>query len=130
MRQLIKTAALGLTFGLAATGAFAASPGVVAECQLLEEAYQKVKSSGAKAHNDILMGCPGYENWPGSMSKRDNRKAFGAATKAGRPAQVKAAGKAGKILFQRMIARGVPVEIAQAMAATPQFARAVASFGQ
>ncbi|MDO6726516.1 hypothetical protein Q4544_06190 [Cognatishimia sp. 1_MG-2023] len=108
----------------------AASAGVVAECKLAEAAYKAVQKSGSSPLNDILVGCPGYESWKAQMTSRQDSKAFRKAAFAKKPAAVKAAGKPGTLIFQRMIARGVPVKVAQEMTATKEFKNAVAQFGK
>ena len=109
---------------------FAASAGVVAECKLLESAYLTTQKAGLEARPDILVGCPGFEGFQETMTNRDNRKAFAAAARTKVPAKAKAMGKPGKILFQRMIARGTPPAVAVAMVDTELFDAAVAQFGK
>lgn len=130
MTKAFRVAVLSAVLSLSSAGVFAASEGVITECKLAEAAYKMVKASGQQPHNDILVGCPGYEDWQPSMSKKENSGAFMRAGTAPQPEKVKAAGKAGKIIFTRMIARGVPVDVATALVDSPEFDRALAGFGK
>lgn len=127
MKQVAAIAIVGTLFGSATFGQTA---GVRAECKLLEVAFKTTKASVGTARSDILSGCPGYEDWPITMTKRDDSRAFRKAASTKLPAEAKAAGKAGKILFRRMISRGVPPEIATHVAAKKEFAAAVSAFGK
>jgi hypothetical protein len=119
-------------FVLVAFGASAQSQtaGVKAQCKLLEQAYKETRASGAVTHADILVGCPGYETWAETMTRKDNARAFRTAMGAKVPAEAAAFGKGGKILFQQMIARGVPPEIAMRMTTTKLFTAAARAWGQ
>ncbi len=99
--------------------------GVAAECALLERAYTATQAAGQPAFADIVAGCPGREGLAEQMGRTENAAAFTRASSA--PVPSTANSRTGRILFQRMIARGVPVSIATQMAATPEFAAAVAA---
>lgn len=61
------------------------------------------------------------------MSIRQNSIAFQKAQNAQKPRKIETGSAAEKFLFQRMITRGVPVDIAQSMVETRVFAKAVAA---
>ncbi|UZD89697.1 hypothetical protein [Cognatishimia activa] len=109
-----------------AAQAASATSAVTSECRLLELAYKVTKAQQDTAFSDILVDCPGYESWTFEMTTRDNSLAFREALNAQKPYKVEKGTETAKILFQRMITRGVPVEIAQALVETRAFDNAVA----
>ena len=46
------------------------------ECRLFELAYKVTNTQKGAAFSDILVGCPGYEDWTSEMSIRQNSIAF------------------------------------------------------
>ena len=46
-----------------ATAATATPKDIASECYLLELAYKVTKARKNTAFSDILVDCPGYENW-------------------------------------------------------------------
>ena len=97
------------------------------ECRLFELAYKVTNTQKGAAFSDILVGCPGYEDWTSEMSIRQNSIAFQKAQNAQKPRKIETGSAAEKFLFQRMITRGVPVDIAQSVVETRVFAKAVAA---
>ncbi|WP_298857621.1 hypothetical protein [uncultured Sulfitobacter sp.] len=99
---------------------------VTTVCALYERAYVETKAALLPAPLDIVIGCPGRTSLKSQMSRLENAAAFRRAAAAPLPA---AASKSdvGKRLFQRMISRGVPVEVATRMTSTPEFSRALAA---
>lgn len=110
-----------------ATAATATPKDIASECYLLELAYKVTKARKNTAFSDILVDCPGYENWTFEMSTRQNSIAFRKALNARKPKKIENGNETAIILFQRMITRGVPVDIAQAMVETRVFDNAVAA---
>ena len=101
-----------------------ANPIILAECALYEAAMQRVAVAEGAPKFGIVEGCPGYEHIfvPGTATL------FLKTASAPIPPAATALGKMGKILFRRMIARGVPNAIATDMVADPLFAAAVESY--
>ena len=64
----LKSWVCGLMMWSAPVAAMAASAGVVAECKLLESAYLTTQKAGLQARPDILVGCPGYDNFQETMT--------------------------------------------------------------
>ncbi|GAB4259090.1 MAG: hypothetical protein Kow0013_01500 [Pararhodobacter sp.] len=101
------------------TRAPSAEDRIAAECALLAEAALRM---GPLAHPGLREGCPGE-------AARDTRPlavqtaSLRAANQAALPAGV-APGSRGAAVFRRMITRGVPVPLAETLAATPAFAEA------
>ena len=120
--------------GLAASGlatfSMATPKRMTAECHLLELAYMVTKAQKDVAYSDILVDCPGYENWTLEMSTRDFSLAFLQALNAERPPKVIDGGIPANTVFERMIRRGVPVDIAQGMVETRVFDKAVADLAK
>lgn len=104
----------------------AVSAAVATECALLERAYAATQASGQAALPDILVGCPGREGLRDSMGRFESASAFTRAGSAPVPAAAASSSVATGI-FQRMIARGVPVDVATAMTSTAEIAAAVAA---
>lgn len=105
----------------------AVSAKVAAECTLLESAYVATKAKNLPAPSDIIVGCPGRVNLAPEMGRLEGVAAFRRAAAAPLPAAARDS-RMGKILYQRMISRGVPLDVAVLMAATPEFAKAVAAY--
>ena len=108
-----------------ATPAFVSAK-VTTVCALYERALAETKAALLPAPLDIVIGCPGR------TSLRSQRSAFerAAAVRTANAAPVPAtAGTSdyGKRLFQRMISRGVPVQVATRMTTTREFKRALAA---
>ena len=57
------TAATAATADAIATAATATPKDIASECYLLELAYKVTKARKNTAFSDILVDCPGYENW-------------------------------------------------------------------
>lgn len=108
------------------SNAFASSGLKATECRLFELAYKVTLAQKDAAFSDILVDCPGYENWEFEMTTRDNSNAFRTATSAQLPLKVLAGGDPAKALFQRMISRGVPIDVAEGLVETRAFDKAVA----
>lgn len=96
---------------------------IAAECQMLEAAQAETRARGLTAWPDVLAGCPGHPA-TGTMSLRQMSDATRAANAATLPAAARPLGPRADLIFRRMITRGVPVPVAQAMTATPNFANA------
>ncbi|MCB1395700.1 MAG: hypothetical protein KDJ98_06915 [Rhodobacteraceae bacterium] len=96
---------------------------IVAECQLLDLAAERMTAHEIAVQEGLHEGCPG-------VTARDTRPladqtaALRIASGAGLPPGVPAGGRA-EVVFRRMITRGVPVEIAYSLAQTPVFRDAV-----
>jgi|GEM_PF-5329836 len=109
------------------TPSLASSPPKASECNLFELAYKVTLAQKDAAFTDILVDCPGYEGWEFQMTTRDNSNAFRDATSAQLPAKVQMGGDEAKALFQRMISRGVPLDVAEGMVDTRAFDKALAN---
>ena len=114
----------------ATSNASAKSKNDAMECRLFELAYKVTQVQKDAAFSDILVDCPGYESWEFEMSTRENSNAYLAAKDATLPAKVQAGGAPAKAIFQRMIARGVPLDVAKALVETRAFDKAVAKYGR
>ena len=123
-----------LTLSLVACTATAPAPepaqlsaGARAECRLLVTAFDQTKQRTGETRPSIVEGCPGFEN----VVVRQNRfQASGGLLGAAAtplPADASAQGRLANIVFRRMIVRGVPQEIANGLARSPQFAATVAA---
>lgn len=119
---LISSASLFMSSQVAAT-----SKETTSECYLLELAYRVTEAQNETAYSDILVDCPGYESWNFEMSTREYGLAVRNALSATKPEKVKAGTETATLLFQRMIKRGVPVDIAQGIVETRAFDKAVAA---
>lgn len=102
------------------------TPKVATVCALYERAYTETKAALLPAPLDIVIGCPGRTSIRSQMSRLENAAAFRAAASAPLPPAASAS-DVGKRLFQRMISRGVPVNVATRMTRTPEFKRALAA---
>ncbi|MFY0596429.1 MAG: hypothetical protein JXQ85_08370 [Cognatishimia sp.] len=109
------------------TPSLASSLPKASECRLLELAYKVTLAQKDAAFSDILVDCPGYETWEFQMTTRDNSNAFRDAMGAQLPVKVQMGGDEAKALFQRMISRGVPLDVAEGMVDTRAFDKALAS---
>ena len=78
-----------IVFGFSPIPALAATPAekaaaITLECKLLKAAYDMVKKTGQTARSDVMVGCPGYENWPQTTTVLEDNKllmrAIGAKT--------------------------------------------------
>ncbi len=98
---------------------------IAAECRLLERAQEETETRGLRAWPDMLVGCPGHEGLATAMTLAQASDATRAANAAPAPQAVKALGTRADMVWRRMITRGVPLAVAQAMVATPEFAAAV-----
>jgi hypothetical protein len=119
---------LALLLLLAACGAAPPAPPapmdrVAAECRLLQDAHDETRARGLTAWPDVLAGCPGQTAQP-AMSLRQMSDATRAANAATLPAAARPLGPRADLIFRRMITRGVPLAVAEAMTATPAFAAA------
>jgi len=119
--------ALIIGFGFSQIPAMAATPAektaaISMECKLLKTAYDMVQKTGRTARSDIMVGCPGYENWSETTTAIEGNKLLMRAMRAKTPQAAKKYRSVGKALFKRMILRTVPVEIAQKLAETKLFA--------
>ena len=95
-------------------------------CALYECAYSETKAALLPAPLDIVIGCPGRTSLKSQMSRLENTAAFRRAASAPLPAAA-SDNDVGKRLFQRMISRGVPVDVVTRMTSTREFARALAA---
>ena len=95
-------------------------------CALYERAYSETKAALLPAPLDIVIGCPGRTSLKSQMSRLENTAAFCRAASAPLPAAA-SDNDVGKRLFQRMISRSVPVDVATRMTSTREFARALAA---
>ena len=128
-------ALLSLVLMLAACATPVALPGpapapapadrITAECRLLERAQAETAARGLTVWPDVLVGCPGHAGTQNAMTLAQASQATRRANAARPPAEVQALGARADMVFRRMITRGVPVEVAEALAATPDFATAV-----
>lgn len=111
----------------AATTPTKSDPKILAECALLNEAMIKSAKQPGIYNTQIVRGCPGYENLPDNTTTAQGAGQFISASSAPVPQQALDMGRMGKIIFQRMIARGVSPDIATQMVGTDLFAQAVAA---
>lgn len=99
---------------------------IQAECKVMERAYQLTLESKDEDRPWIMNGCPGHKR------VKNPREGSGVTTmqvlSGGVPKAVKAFGKWGKLIYQRMQFQDVPVAVAKAVATTPEFAAAVAVY--
>lgn len=100
---------------------------IAAECRLLAAARMATAKAQGAAPNAIVLGCPGHDGLVDDTTRKEDRQRFKAAMGTKVPETAKAYGKMGKILFQRMISRGVPPEVAVAMVEGTLFKAAVAA---
>ncbi len=98
---------------------------IAAECRLLERAQAETGARGLTVWTDVLVGCPGHEGARNAMTLAQASDATRAANAADAPQAVRAMGPRADMVFRRMITRGVPVSVAEAMVTTPEFAAAV-----
>ncbi|KPQ04721.1 MAG: hypothetical protein HLUCCA12_16350 [Rhodobacteraceae bacterium HLUCCA12] len=98
---------------------------IARECRLLERAHEAIAAQGAEAADDILLGCPGHEDLISSMSLSDMSAATRRANAAVLPDGLRDRGARAETVFRRMITRGVPVAVAEALVTTPEFAAAL-----
>jgi len=98
---------------------------IAAECRMLERAQAETGARGLRAWPDVLVGCPGHEGAGNAMTLTQASDATRRANAARPPEAVRAMGERADMVFRRMITRGVPVVVAEAMVATPEFAAAI-----
>ena len=98
---------------------------IAAECRLLEAAQADTIARGLQAWPVVLTGCPGHEGAAPAMTMAQASDATRRANSATLPPAVATAGPRAETVYRRMITRGVPVEVAEAMALTPGFAAAL-----
>jgi hypothetical protein len=98
---------------------------IAAECRLLERAQAETTARGLRAWPDVLVGCPEHDGLGNAMTLAQASEATRRANAARPPEAVQARGARADMVYRRMITRGVPVGVAEAMAATPEFAAAV-----
>ncbi len=97
---------------------------IAAECRLLERAQQATAARGLRAWPDVLVGCPGHAEAENAMTLAQASEATRRANAAQLPEAVRAQGARAETVYRRMITRGVPVAVAESLAATPEFAEA------
>ncbi len=105
-----------------------ASGRIAAECALYEAAMKRDAAKTGTSNTQIVLGCPGYEDVKDTSNRFTGAGAFIGAMRAQPPQAALAMGPAGKNLYQKMIARGVPTDVANAIVSDPVFARAVAAY--
>ncbi|MCC5972195.1 MAG: hypothetical protein JJU15_19840 [Pararhodobacter sp.] len=98
---------------------------ITLECRMLERASTEISAGGQVPPSDILVGCPGHEDLRDTMSMAEMSAATRRANAARAPDGVRALGPRADQVFRRMITRGVPVAVAEAMTGTPEFTAAV-----
>ncbi len=98
---------------------------VATECVMLERAQAETEARGLRAWPDVLVGCPGHEGLVSAMSMAQASETTRRANAAALPEGLRGAGPRADQVYRRMITRGVPVAVAEAMAATPEFAAAL-----
>jgi hypothetical protein len=96
---------------------------IATECRLLEAAQAETRARGLTAWPDVLAGCPGHPA-TSTVTLRQMSDATRAANAAALPAAARPLGPRADLIFRRMIARGVPQPVAEAMTVTPAFAAA------
>ena len=97
---------------------------MAAECRLLERAQEATAARGLRAWPDVLIGCPGHAEAENAMTLAQASEATRRANAAQLPEAVRAQGARAETVYRRMITRGVPVAVAESLAATPEFAEA------
>jgi hypothetical protein len=100
---------------------------IAAECRLAGAAHAATARALGQAPNSIGIGCPGRKGLADGATRKQDRQRFAAAAWTPLPEAAKPYGRTGKLIFQRMIARGVPPEIATKLAGTRDFEAAVAA---
>jgi hypothetical protein len=98
---------------------------IAAECRLLVAAQVETAARGLTAWPDVLAGCPGHPEARAAMTLPQMSAATRAASAAALPPAARALGPRADLVFRRMITRGVPPAVAEAMTARPEFAAAV-----
>jgi len=96
---------------------------IAAECRLLEAAQAETRARGLQTWPDVLAGCPGHPQARPAMDLPQMSAATRAANAARLPPGT--AGPRADLVFRRMITRGVPVVVAEAMTTRPEFAAAI-----
>ena len=97
---------------------------IAAECRLLEAAQAETRARGLRAWPDVLAGCPDHPEARSAMTLPQMSDATRAANAATLPAAARALGPRADLVYRRMITRGVPVPVAEAMILRPEFAAA------
>ncbi|MCC5999258.1 MAG: hypothetical protein JJU19_00130 [Pararhodobacter sp.] len=98
---------------------------IASECRLLERAQAETMARNLPSWPDVLAGCPGHESVVPAMTMAQASDATRRANRASLPEQVSGAGARAEIVYRRMITRGVPPAVAEAMTATAEFAAAI-----
>lgn len=126
MRNALAVVGLGLIVALPARADDGEAARIRAECKVMELAYQVTLESKGEDRPWIMNGCPGHK------TVKNPSEGSGATTMqvlaGGVPKAVRPFGKWGKLIYQRMQFQGVPVAVAKVVAATPEFAGAVAVY--
>lgn len=124
---------LALVLLLAGCGAPAVAPApaggggggrIATECRLLEAAQAETRARGLTAWPDVLVGCPGHADLRPAMTLPQMTATTRTANAATLPPAVRAMGARAGLVYRRMITRGVPEAVAQAMVSAPEFAAA------
>ena len=92
-----------------------------AECELYRSATESLSVSERRAEPSILAGCPGrFANYAPSDAEKQRYQLTAADTNAV-PSTVSEAGVGQRRLFQRLLVRGVPVDVAVQLSGTEEF---------
>lgn len=116
----------GTTTSNAPAGPVKVPAKITTVCALYERALTTTKAASLPAPLDIVIGCPGRTSLKSQMSRRERADAVRSALSAPLPVAARSS-DIGRRLYQRMISRGVPVEIAERMTTTSEFKRALAA---
>lgn len=123
---LVLSGCSGIPLGNAPTTASLSSEKVTTVCALYERACTATRAASLPAPLDIVIGCPGRTSLKSQRSPFERSAAVKLATSVPVPTSAGDTDYARR-LFQRMISRGVPVEVAVRMTGTRAFARALAA---
>lgn len=126
MRALLALPLLAACAAAAPPPAAEAPPAdrIATECRLLQAATVETAARGLRVWPDVLEGCPDHPEARGAMTLRQMSDATRAANAARLPEGARPLGPRADLVFRRMITRGVPVAVAEAMTARPEFAAA------
>lgn len=85
------------------------------ECKLYQEAADALTTSQKRAERAILAGCPG--RFVGYVASESEKRQYqlAAADLSNMPAEIISAGAGHRKLFQRLLVRGVPAQVAVEM---------------
>ncbi len=109
----------------AATLASNQSLAIEEECKLLNNAMETIALETGERDLQIVRGCPGFENITDTSPRFDNSDGFPRALRVSLPNGAAASGPIARRIYQKMIIRKIPREIADQQARTPQFLVAV-----